>query len=218
MNKGIIVIIGGDGCGKSTLIDRLKAKGYPTSTWKDIGKCIDHTQVSEGLRSYVRLLTTTRLFPDLGPLSRFSLTLSLLFAEYEFCISPALKKWGYIIVDSFYLKLLAREIVKHSQWPMLINVNDFLPKPDLVILLVVPPEIGFERSFRRKAFISEYEVRESPTKEDFVAFQQDVLEECRRLIGQIPIITIDGTLAAEEVCENVCAHLPSKPSLIMEEL
>lgn len=166
-------MLGYDGSGKSSLLDRLRAEEYGVSTWKDLA------QFRELSFMQPALLAPHLYRESLPPLTRSAFLLIALYAEYEFIIAPAIKKYGVVFADSYYLRPIAKELVKgKGAEALLASVVAVLPPPELIIKCVLPLEVAF----RRKQNVSLNEVLAEPNDFfDFRHFQAQVLETSLRL-------------------------------------
>ena len=73
------------------------------------------------------------------PLSRAAFVASALFYEYDFIIAPELEQGNTVIVDSYYLRPLAKEIVKGRANRQVLEVVKVLPSPCCVVVLDLDP-------------------------------------------------------------------------------
>ena len=150
MNHRFIVLDGPEGCGKSTqarlLCRALEERGIPTLVVRDPGS----TRIGEQIRAIL-------LDPDhqeMGMRCEMLLYMAARAQMMSQSIAPALEQGKVVICDRFVSSTLAyqlggeelgedeikaaAEIAVHGRWP------------DLVIILDMPPEVGFQRMTRDK--------------------------------------------------------------------
>lgn len=193
----IVVLLGFDGSGRSSVLDRLGREGYAVSTWKYL-KDIPEL-------AFMRESSTTpgRYREGLPPLSRAVYLLLALFAEYEFIIKPALDRNKLVIVDSYYLRPVAKEIVKGKCRREVLNLALILPPPSAVIVFDISPE----EAFRRKTALSQNEVLLEKTVSDYCAFQQAVLKVALEMVDAAIVHHIDASQPPEDTYRQVKNYL-----------
>lgn len=147
-----IVIDGTDGSGKATqtklLVEKLEQKGYPV-------KMIDFPQYGQKSAGLVEEYLNGKFGQalEVGPYRA-----SIFYACDRYAAAPQIQKWldqGNIVIANRYVSsnmghqagkikdLAERE--KFLDWLFDLEYNVFgIPKPDLNILLYLPPEIGQE--------------------------------------------------------------------------
>jgi thymidylate kinase len=191
--RGPIVLLGFDGSGKSSCLGELKRMGYATSSWTDL------RDVAE--LSYCREASVNpRLYREnLPPFTRAAFVLSGVFAEYEFLVEPAIKKGRPIIVDSYYLRPIAKEIIKGRSVTAVLELASLLPAPRAVIVF----DIGAETAFQRKVELSMHEVLKNLTLSDFTCFQRKVLDHALTLVNSSTVFHIDANASHDQVVRQV---------------
>lgn len=193
-----VVLLGIDGSGKSTALQRIKALEpnwrvtsasprdlYPIEALPHMDYTLKHHP-----RNYVW---------SLPPLSRAAFLASAVITQYEFHVHPALSEGYTVISDSYYYRFLAREEILNPQGAVLLErMVEFLPHPDLVIMLDIDPE----QALARKANLSMFESRDG-TAATYVEFQRDVLRRLPRMLDEAVVRTIDACRPAPEVCADL---------------
>jgi hypothetical protein len=117
------------------------------------------------------------------------------FSVVDRCkIQPLLREGRLVVADSWYYKLAARFLLKPEfDQGFIFQSFAHLTKPDLVLLVDVDPQVAVTR---RETFSATESGRmDGSTKgdaEDFVRYQDRVLEQLRRLCGD-SWVRIDAT-------------------------
>lgn len=198
----IVVLLGYDGCGKSTLIENLQKDGYPVSSWR----CLRAIPELEYIRPAT--ITPSLYREELPPLTRSCFLLSALFAEYEFSIQPTLQKYGFVVVDSYYLRPLAKEIIKgKASATLLLTAHSLLPPPSLVIVC----NVSIETAYKRKQRPSLNEVfTDCCSFVDFKQFQTRVLEKALSFVDATQVEYIDCECSPEQAYTGLIGMLNSQ--------
>jgi thymidylate kinase len=178
-----LVLVGIDGSGKTTLLRALNISGLITTSWRELR--------SHEVPATLAPDAPTRIKNRVPLLSRAMFIGGHLVAQYEYLVRPALEDGANVMLDSYYLKLLAKERIFGTAHPALEELCHELPLPDGVIYVDVPPSV----SFRRKAGnISPYEYIGTLSERSYVEFQSMVANEMKAMIAYLPSVTIPGTL------------------------
>jgi thymidylate kinase len=189
----IITLLGFDGCGKSSILKRLESNGIATSSWQKL-RDIPELQFMKKAATYPR-----RYRERLPPYSRAAFLMLSLFAEYEFVIEPALESKQLVVVDSYYLRPMAKEMIKGKCSEAVLQTAKLLPPPSAVIVFDVTPE----EAYRRKKRPSPNEVFDSQTFPDFSRFQQRVLGVALNLVDPCIVYHIDANHSVEHSYKQV---------------
>jgi thymidylate kinase len=185
-----LVLVGIDGSGKTTLLRTLNVPGVITTSWRDLRSHeVPATLAADG---------PTRVKNRVPLLSRAMFIGGHLVAQYEYLVRPALEDGAHVMLDSYYLKLLAKERIFGTVHPALEMLCRELPPPDGVIYVDVPPGVSFRR---KTAGLSPYEYIGAPTELNFVAFQTRVAAEISAITADLPTIVIPGTSPVTELRE-----------------
>jgi thymidylate kinase len=192
---------GGDAAGKTTLassvIEELRRRGHdPVLVDKKGTEGFDPV-LTDRLR-HLRVVLWD--YPQDAPLWEwgdphwFHLIVSW-FSIVDRCrIQPLLREGRLVVADSWYYKLAARFLLKPEfDQGFIFQSFAHLTKPDLVLLVDVDPQVAVTR---RETFSATESGRmDGSTKgdaEDFVRYQERVLEQLRRLCGD-SWVRIDAT-------------------------
>ena len=152
--RGVFIVFEGiDGSGKSThikaLAKELKGRGYNVIQTSEPSK----DRIGNFIRRYAER-NDHRLTPE---------TEALLFAADRFehvmtVVEPALKRGRIVISDRYLYSSLAYQGAGGLDLDWIREMNRFAPKPDLGILLDLPPEFSLQRVERRKTVfeVSDY--------------------------------------------------------------
>lgn len=186
---GFVVLEGIDGCGKST-VARMVAKrlgkravltSEPTDSW--IGRA-----VRRGDRAEVSPYTDALLFMA----DR---------AQHTLAIKDLLKKGKTVVSDRYYHSTVAyqaanlRREFKGDAFKWLLEANLRISiKPDLTVLLAIPPELGLERISSRASY----------SRFERLRFLKEVHKNYLRLARlDRSIINVDGSQSLDRVVEQV---------------
>lgn len=196
----LIVIEGTDGSGKSTQIQMLKrwiedqSYGAMVSEWKTsrfIADAIDDAKDRN-------LLNATT----------FSLLYAADFADrLETTILPALKAGFVVLLDRYTYTAYARDVVRGHNLQWLQNLYGYAPEPDLVFYLDVPVDILMKRIIGTTGLDYWESGRDIGLSTDFYKsfeiYQGKCLDEYHKMIDKYNFISIDGTLAPEEIHQKI---------------
>ncbi len=110
-----------------------------------------------------------------------------------------------MIVESYYLRPLAKELLKGVADPVILGIiPKILPPPDLILDLDVPASVAYSRNGNS---LSLHEVRSALTFEDYALFQESVSTLALRLADDIEVIRIDGCKLSSEILSDVLGVL-----------
>ncbi len=150
-NGRFITFEGGEGVGKSTqlvrLAEHLRGLGFETVTTREPGG----TPKAETLR---RILLSGRVAP-LGALAEAALFAAARIDHVDKLISPALVRGAWVLCDRFFDSTRAYQGARGGVEPGALAllekaaVGDL--KPDLTIILDLPPQEGLARAAIRRA-------------------------------------------------------------------
>lgn len=198
-NGKLCVLLGHDGSGKSTVLRKLAV----------LEPCWTCTSADpEELRVDSSLIST--IWGGTGHPREYALILknrarSLFFGltvmiEEEHVICPALSIGHIVVVDSYFYRFLAKEMVLNPDGSQILNslINEF-HTPDLVLFLDVQPDICFQR----KQALSRFEYVGRPDFAGFKLLQESTQGHMRKLTRGIPIATVEGNRSIDAVTENV---------------
>jgi dTMP kinase len=190
MKKGKFIVFEGiDGAGKTTqaalLKQWLRQKGL---------KCITTKEPTENITG--NLLKVTLYLEKLSPI-----TDALLFAadraeHLDKEIKKALKAGNIVISERYMYANLAYQSAQGVDENFIEKINEFVIKPDLVILLDVPADIALKRKWNVLYYL--------PSKfEKSIEFNEKVRKNYLRLAKKFKMKVIDATKSQDEVFEEV---------------
>lgn len=147
----LITFEGGEGVGKSTqlakLAEHLRACGLEVVTTREPGG----TPTAEALRE---ALLSGRVAP-MGPLAEAALFAAARINHVEQLIAPALARGVYVLCDRFIDSTRAYQGARGGVDPKYIALLERAAvgatRPDLTIILDLPPQEGLARAARRRA-------------------------------------------------------------------
>jgi dTMP kinase len=204
LNRGrLVVLVGMDGSGKTTILQHLGNQGLCVSSWKALNAVpIPNGKgaLDEPTIRYIRGLPYGNYVNHLQPFSRAAFVLSLAFAEYEYLIRPSLDRGTIVTSDSYYIRPLAKELARGKSPATVLHALRGLPDPELVIFLDVSPQVAFDR---KRGIVSEHEVMKEGTFPDFASFQREVDQLCKGLTCGMRTVTIDADRSACVVAAEV---------------
>lgn len=195
------VLVGIDGSGKTTLLSRISFPGVVATSWRELR--------SHEVPATLAPDAPTRIKNRLPTLSRAMFIGGHLIAQYEYLVRPELEDGAHVLLDSYYLKLLAKERLFGTVHPALEDLCRELPPPDGVIYVDVPPCVSYRR---KRGVLSPYEYDGSPTEASYVRFQARLANGIKMQMAHIPHVVIDGAvdidqllLRTEEAIEELLA-------------
>jgi thymidylate kinase len=193
---GLKVVYGIDGAGKTSVLSRLRSQGFYTCGWQDL------LQVEKVWHLHATLTSARSIIHDMKPFSRSLFVATILWYEYEYLIAPNVGKERVIFCDSYYYRFYAKEKVYNKAHPILYHLLKMLPDPETVIYLKISPHEVLKRIVKPK----EYEYLLIPENDDFVAFQNDILNIGASLFPENAVIEIDAQQPVEDVVASIMHH------------
>lgn len=166
--KRLICITGGDGAGKSTLVNGLKAKlpqAYEAGIWDLLGS-------GEASLPFQSKRQIDAFLCGLTPDSR------LLFLAHalKWSIDTAMASdQELILLNAYYYKYFATELALGADPLLVASLAERFPRPDIVIRL----DLAFGEAAKRKTKLSRYECGavDEPSQEAFLDFQERALQQ-----------------------------------------
>ncbi len=197
----LVVVEGIDGSGKSTQIDLLykwlQSRGYSVyfSEWNS----------SDLVKSTTRLAKDEKMFTP----TTFSLLQATDFAErWENRMLPLLKAGVIVLADRYAFTAFARDVARGVDPLWVRNLYTFAPLPDARLYFRVPLEVAVERITSSRAKIKYYEAGMDLGLSDnkiasFKMFQSRIIDEYDRMVEEVGLTVIDGTLPVEKQQKQV---------------
>lgn len=197
-----ITFEGIEGCGKTTQIrrleKRLRDKGIQFVSTLEPGG----TQIGQDIR---RLLLDSRN-SHLSPLAELILYEADRAQHMEEIIRPALEQGRWVICDRFYDATVAYQGAGRGlDMDLILDLNNRVTrglKPDITLLLDLPPETGIERALRRNNDLTQDgQDRFEREKMDFHEKVRNAYIEMSRKEKRFSII--DASLSEDAVEEEI---------------
>ena len=197
----LIVVEGIDGSGKSTQIDLLskwlEAQGQTVyfSEWNS----------SDLVKSTTRFAKQEHLFTP----TTFSVLQATDFADrWENRMLPMLKAGVIVLADRYAFTAFARDVARGVDPQWVRNLYSFAPQPDVVLYFRVPLDVAVDRITSSRAKIKFYEAGMDLGLSDnritsFRLFQQRIIDEYEKMVGEYGFTVIDGTLPVQKMQKNV---------------
>ncbi|MFI7349636.1 dTMP kinase [Streptomyces sp. NPDC049936] len=204
------VLLGPDYAGKSSVLRRFADSGSWTVVTCDQGPLdTDYPLIGRARRE---------LLPEaLGaPAGRYSpdvlLTLMQLAVVHMRDRVTGAPPGRPVIVDSYYLKILAKCTLLGYANPSLFSWWRSFPQPDRVVYLDVPPAVAWERSGRGAALNPMEHYGDTPTEEGFTRFQDDLRDMLRTEVAGMRVTTLPQGSGIDRAVDAVDAvvHAPGR--------
>ena len=188
----LLVLVGGDGCGKSTLISWLAAR-RPEWRFASSAPHALYPHPDLGHMSWTLEVEPRHYVQRLRPLARSAFFVTTLAVQFEYQIAPALAAGSTVISDSYFYRHLAKERLQNPSGARLLEpLRHALPQPQAVYWLDVP---ATELYRRKRGSLSSFEVESDFSMESFVRFQNAVRQEVFALATDIDLHVIDANRA-----------------------
>jgi len=191
----LVILVGIDGGGKSTLLSSLEEKGYFISHWKKLK--------SFSLPKPLNFKNPAEVVQTLKGEKRLKFIWEYINSEWEYLIRPNLETDRNVISEGFFIRFFIKEKI-YKRLP----IKKFLKQSplkgnELIIMVDTPPEIALKRKIKSK--ISPYECFETP--QDFVYFQRLQRKFLLEFIKSFPHIIINGMLPKATLIKEVLIKL-----------
>ena len=191
----LIVVEGIDGSGKSTQIDLL------TKWLRKQGKLVYFSEwnSSELVKSTTRMGKAEKMFTP----TSFSLLQSTDFAHrWENKILPMLKAGVIVLADRYSFTAFARDVARGVDPTWVRDLYSFAVMPDLALYFRVSLDVAVKRILSSRAKIKYYEAGMDLGLSDnkvtsFKMFQQRVIDQYDKMVGEFGFKVIDGSLSVE---------------------
>ena len=214
MNGIFLTLEGGEGCGKSTQLERvaeaLRAKsGREVVTARSPGG----TAVAEKIRA---ILKTREPGEDLLPETELMLFGACHAQMCEHMIRPALARGAVVISDRFTDSTLVYQGCARRIAPETVaRVNEFVcrgTRPDLVLVLDIPVELGLRRTTSRSGGTTQNDRFDSESTAFHTAVRNGFLELARREPGRFAVI--DASPPPEEVTKSILEAIHARLAIL----
>lgn len=214
MNGIFLTLEGGEGCGKSTQLERvaeaLRAKsGREVVTARSPGG----TAVAEKIRA---ILKTREPGEDLLPETELMLFGACHAQMCEHMIRPALARGAVVISDRFTDSTLVYQGCARRIAPETVaRVNEFVcrgTRPDLVLVLDIPVELGLRRTTSRSAGTTQNDRFDSESTAFHTAVRNGFLELARREPDRFAVI--DASPSPEEVTQSILEAIHARLAIL----
>ena len=214
MNGIFLTLEGGEGCGKSTQLERvaeaLRAKsGREVVTARSPGG----TAVAEKIRA---ILKTREPGEDLLPETELMLFGACHAQMCEHMIRPALARGAVVISDRFTDSTLVYQGCARRIAPETVaRVNEFVcrgTRPDLVLVLDIPVKLGLRRTTSRSGGTTENDRFDSESTAFHTAVRNGFLELARREPGRFAVI--DASPPPEEVTKSILEAIHARLAIL----
>lgn len=203
--RGVLISFeGGEGTGKSTQIERLRAKLAQMGTEVIVCREPGGTDISEQIREVVLSHKNVRM----AVMTEVLLFQAARAQMYDEVVLPALRAGKIVLADRTRdSSVVYQGIVRGVGVEVIESLNDISTqhtKPDLTILLDVPVEMGLNRR-GKSGETNRIDVEEE-------AFHQKVREGYLQLAQAEPQrwVVVDATKSVEEVAEAVWQGVKDK--------
>ena len=214
MNGIFLTLEGGEGCGKSTQLERvaeaLRAKsGREVVTARSPGG----TAVAEKIRA---ILKTREPGEDLLPETELMLFGACHAQMCEHMIRPALNRGAVVISDRFTDSTLVYQGCARRIAPETVaRVNEFVcrgTRPDLVLVLDISVELGLRRTTSRSGGTTQNDRFDSESTAFHTAVRNGFLELARREPGRFAVI--DASPSPEEVTQSILEAIHARLAIL----
>ena len=197
VRPAFVVLLGIDGSGKSSLIQRLELPKLVATDWRELRNYELPQMLVPDAPTHIKAM--------LPSLSRAMFIGGHLVAQYEYLVRPRLAAGYSVALDSYYFKLLEKERMLGFAHTSLEFLCQELPHPDICIFIDVPPEVSYRR---RNKSISPYEYYNDGSEDDYVQFQSDLRERLLETVcAQSEHVIVDGDCSEDELLERVTTRL-----------
>ena len=213
--KGIFLTLeGGEGCGKSTQLERVAA-ALRAATGREVvtARSPGGTAVAEKIRA---ILKTREPGEDLLPETELMLFGACHAQMCEHMIRPALARGAVVISDRFTDSTLVYQgCARRIDPAMVARVNEVVcrgTRPDLVLVLDIPVELGLRRTTSRSGGTTQNDRFDSESSAFHTAVLNGFLELARREPGRFAVI--DASLSPEEVTQSILETIHARLAIL----
>lgn len=196
LTRGLLIAVEGiDGAGKTTqaqaLAERLRAVGFTVRQTKE---------PTNG--EWGQLIRSSKTAGRLAPEEELAAFLEDRKQHVREVLSPAMKRGDVVIVDRYYYSTAAYQGVRGAAPSDIIAINEeFAPRPDLLVILDVPAEVGIARIRERGDVADHFE------RLDDLALSASVF----RALDGPHVLRLDGTRPAADLTQAIADRLYDGP-------
>ena len=214
MNGIFLTLEGGEGCGKSTQLERVAsalraASGREVVTARSPGG----TAVAEKIRA---ILKTREPGEDLLPETELMLFGACHAQMSEHMIRPVLERGGIVISDRFTDSTLVYQGCARRIDPETVRrVNEFVcrgVRPDLVLVLDIPVELGLRRTTSRSDGTVQNDRFDSESTAFHTAVRNGFLELARLEPERFAVI--DASASPEQVTQSILEAIHARRAIL----
>ena len=214
MNGIFLTLEGGEGCGKSTQLERTAA-ALRARTGREVvtARSPGGTAVAEKIRA---ILKTREPGEDLLPETELMLFGACHAQMCEHMIRPALARGAVVISDRFTDSTLVYQGCARRIAPETVaRVNKFVcrgTRPDLVLVLDIPVELGLRRTTSRSGGATQNDRFDSESTAFHTAVRNGFLELARCEPGRFAVI--DASPSPEEVAQSILEAIHARLAIL----
>ena len=216
MNGLFLTLEGGEGCGKSTQLERV-ASALRTATGREVvtARSPGGTAVAEKIRDILKSRDETG--EDLLPETELMLFGACHAQMCEHVIRPVLERGGILISDRFTDSTLVYQGCARRIAPETVRrVNEFVCRgirPDLTLVLDIPVELGLGRADKRGGTAATQDDRfDSESTAFHEAVRNGFLELARREPERFAVI--DASPSPEKVTQAILEAIHARLAIL----
>jgi len=215
MNGLFLTLEGGEGCGKTTQLERV-ASALRTASGREVvtARSPGGTAVAEKIRNILKSRETGE---DLLPETELMLFGACHAQMCEHIIRPVLERGGILISDRFTDSTLVYQGCARRIDPETVRrVNEFVCRgirPDLVLVLDIPVELGLQRATGRSGATAAKNDRfDSESAAFHTAVRNGFLELARREPERFAVI--DASASIEQVTQSILEAIHARLAIL----
>ena len=214
MNGLFLTLEGGEGCGKTTQLERV-ASALRTASGREVvtARSPGGTAVAEKIRA---ILKSREPGEDLLPETELMLFGACHAQMCEHMIRPALERGAVVISDRFTDSTLVYQGCARRIAPETVaRVNEFVcrgTRPDLVLVLDIPVELGLRRAAERSEAATQNDRFDSESAAFHEAVRNGFLELARREPGRFAVI--DASPSPEQVTQSILEAIHARLEIL----
>ena len=214
MNGIFLTLEGGEGCGKTTQLERV-AEALRAATGREVvtARSPGGTAVAEKIRA---ILKTREPGEDLLPETELMLFGACHAQMCEHMIRPALARGAVVISDRFTDSTLVYQGCARRIAPETVaRVTEFVcrgTRPDLVLVLDIPVELGLQRTTGRSGGNTQHDRFDSESTAFHTAVREGFLELARREPGRFAVI--DASSSPEQVTQSILEAIHARLAIL----